>query len=74
MGVFRSMATSRAFDDSFQYGLTAGISEALKQQIAYMDTMSIVQDIEQFSQLLASMREAREGRLVTLESVFADLL
>jgi len=64
---------SKTFDDNFNFSL-AGVSETLKSQIAYMDTMSIVSDIEQFSQLLTSMREAREGRLMTLESVFADLL
>jgi hypothetical protein len=59
-------------------GYTGSISNNLADDLAdsraYQETMAIMQHVDHFSTILLSMREAREGKILSLASAFSDLI
>ena len=63
----------KAFDDTKAFSLS-GFKVRTDDNTAFNETMAILNDVEAFSAILQSMREARSGKLLTFEATFADIL
>lgn len=58
-------------------GISLNISSLLNSiknfSRAEFETISLVMDTEQFEMLLVSLKEAHEGKVVTMQEAFSDL-
>lgn len=63
----------KAFDNTRDFCLS-GFKVQTETDSAFNETMAILNDVETFSGILQSMREARCGQLLSLEAAFADIL
>ena len=54
--------------------IKASLFQGLNIDAAHIETLAIIEDVDQFTQMLASLRESKIGRVIGLNAAFADLL
>jgi hypothetical protein len=54
--------------------IKASLFKGLHIDAAHTETLAIIEDVDQFTDILASMRESKLGRVIGLDAAFADLL
>ena len=62
-----------AEDNAARY-VKASIFDGLALDRAHVETLAIIEDVDQFSQILMSLRESKIGKVIGLEAAFGDLL
>lgn len=65
------MAHHQAKKQCVRVGLLAGVVDRISER--QLETLSILADVNQMSDLMNSLLEARSGRIVSLDQAFSDL-
>ena len=65
------MGHSRAVIKGTKTRILAGVIDNISE--AQMETLEILSDVDQMTQLMTSLLEAKSGQIVSLESAFGDL-